>query len=126
MMKIALCFCLLFAPLLVLAQAAPKVADPPPAVAPYKLTELQKARLDVARQKILRWQDRISEALAEYNQLCEDAQHENKWPEVRCNFDDLSVTSAAKPQPPTATLNTSPSPPGASGAPDPTKEAPKK
>ena len=79
------------------ALEAQSPAKPAEAAAPqYVLTELQRARLDVARQKIWRWQDKLQEALGEFSGECAAAAKENKWPLMNCNWDTLAVT----PQPP--------------------------
>lgn len=77
--------------------APPEVAKPP---AGYNLTELQKARMDAARQEIFRWQDKMNEALNRFSALCTEAQKENQWPAVQCSLTDLAVTPAPAPTPP--------------------------
>lgn len=87
-----------------LSGSRPAPALPPPQ---YALTDLQRARLDAARQKVWRWQDKIQDALGEFSTLCAEAQKENKWASVSCNINDLSV----QPQPPAA--HAAPAPPAA-------------
>jgi hypothetical protein len=79
---------------------ATKPADPS-AAPQYVLTELQRARLDAARQKIWRWQDKLQESLGEFSSLCADAAKENKWPPVACNWDTLAVAPQPAPAAPT-------------------------
>jgi hypothetical protein len=101
------------------AQSA-KPAEP----APYTLTDLQKARLDAARQKIWRWQDKLQEALSEFGGLCADAAKENKWPPVTCNWDTLAVTP--QPAPPSTAPPALPAQPAPAKAPPDDANAPKK
>jgi hypothetical protein len=79
------------------AAAPADVSVTPAAPPPYKLTELQMARLDAARQKVFRWEDRTQDALNEFSALCTQAQQENHWPPVNCGLNDLSITSVAPP-----------------------------
>lgn len=72
--------------------AAHAQKDPKPET--FNLTELQKARLDSARQKVWRWQDKMQEALQEFGAICSEAQKDNQWPAVQCNLNDLSVAVA--------------------------------
>jgi hypothetical protein len=60
---------------------------------PFNLTELQKARLDAARQEMFRWQDKMSDALNKFSAICAEAQKENNWPAVQCSLTDLAVTA---------------------------------
>jgi hypothetical protein len=86
------------------AQAAePKLTELKPPAPAYELNDLQKARLDVARQKVFRWQDKVQEALGEFSAVCIQAQKENHWPAVQCSLNDLTVErqpTAPAPQPP--------------------------
>ena len=82
----------LFPVALVRAQDTRAKSPKPEAV--LELTELQKARLDAARQKVWRWQDKMQEALTEFGAICAEAQKENKWPAVQCGLNDLAITPA--------------------------------
>ena len=64
----------------------------------FDLTELQKTRLERDRQEVYRWQDKINDALNRFSSDCIQAQKENHWPAVTCNFQDLSVAAAAVPE----------------------------
>lgn len=75
-------------------------AQSPKPQASYNLTELQKARLDAARQEVFRWQDKMSEALTKFGAICEEATKENKWPAVQCSLTDLTVTAVPAPASP--------------------------
>jgi hypothetical protein len=81
------------------AKAAPEAAAKVATVAPaeFNLTDLQAARLDAARQKILHWLDKTNDAFSEFTGLCAAVQVENKWPPVSCNYNDLTVTVKAPP-----------------------------
>lgn len=84
------------------AQMSPNEPKPIPQaknapVPEYNLTELQKARLDSARQKVWRWQDKMQEALNEFGALCMEAQKQNRWPPVQCGLNDLAITPAPPP-----------------------------
>jgi hypothetical protein len=71
-----------------------------PILAPnLDLTELQKARLDAARQEVFRWQDKMQEALQKFAAICDEAKKENHWPEVQCGLNDLKVTAVPAPAP---------------------------
>jgi hypothetical protein len=65
----------------------------------YELTELQKAHLDATRQEVFRWQDKLNEALGKFSAQCTQAQKENKWPNVQCSLEDLSVKPQTTPEP---------------------------
>ena len=71
----------------------PEVQTLEPTKHGYNLTELQKARLDAARQEIFRWQDKMNDALGRFSAICTGAQAENNWPAVQCSLTDLSVTA---------------------------------
>ena len=86
----------------------PGSGQAPPAV--LELTDLQKARLDTARQKVWRWQDKINDALQEFVAICDAAGKENRWPPaVQCDLNDLSVRVA--PPPPAAAAPPAATPP---------------
>jgi hypothetical protein len=87
---------LLIPPGVAFGQAPSSSPTPPPAKPDLTLTELQKARLDAARQQVFRWQDKMQAALEQFSALCVEAQKENKWAPVTCSLADLSVA----PQPP--------------------------
>jgi hypothetical protein len=70
-----------------------------PAPANLDLTELQKARLDAARQEVFRWQDKMQEAAQKFVAICNEAGKENHWPEVQCGLNDLKVTPVPPPSP---------------------------
>jgi hypothetical protein len=57
-----------------------------------ELTELQKARLDAARQEVFRWQDKMQEAAQKFVAICNEAGKDNHWPAVQCGLNDLVVT----------------------------------
>lgn len=69
----------------------------PVAKPPFNLTELQKARMDAARQEVFRWQDKMTEAVQRFSAICAEAQKENKWPAVQCSLTDLTVEAVPPP-----------------------------
>jgi hypothetical protein len=84
--------------LAVLVASFPEPQSPKPQTV-FNLTELQKARLDAARQEVFRWQDKTNEALIKFGAICEEATKENKWPAVQCSLTDLTVTAVPAPAP---------------------------
>ena len=71
----------------------------PPAKPDLTLTDLQKARLDAARQQVFRWQDKMQAALDQFSALCVEAQKENKWAPVTCSLADLTIAPQPTPTP---------------------------
>lgn len=88
------------------AASSSSSSTPTPAAKPdLTLTELQKARLDAARQQVFRWQDKMQAALEQFSALCVEAQKENKWAPVTCSLADLTVAPQPTPTPPQITAS---------------------
>jgi hypothetical protein len=69
---------------------------------PLVPTQAQLYRMQAAQQAFFRWQDKVNESLQAFYAACQAAQNENKWPDVVCHIENLTITLKDQPPQPAA------------------------